>query len=365
MKLYLRLGAAALAIPTLLGACAESDSDTSPGASTHEAESSLVEAIGFGEALAQIRGHHLVSLELYEAGDEEGAAVHASHPVEEILTSVQSELDEHDPEVGDELATVLEEGVDAVGAGKPPEDVASVYDRAAELTQEALNSVVGDQVEEPSYQGSVISALLATAAHEYEEAIGDDKVRLLVEYQDGYAFLSEARRLYEDVAAEVKAVSTEEAEEIDEAFEVLEVAMPSADPPEELTDKLDVESAAELVAHELEETVDAEPVEESDPAEIVERIEELLTEIEKTYAAGDAEAAAELSAEAYLENYEVIEADVIELAPEINDELEPLLGAELREQIQAGAPEEEIKEMTTRARELLREALEVLEEEEH
>ena len=364
MNRYLRLGGGLLCLLTLgtvLGACAEPDSDTSSTAASHEDEASLVEAIGFGEALAQIRGHHLVSLELYEAGDDEGAAVHASHPVEEILTSVQSELDEHDPEVGKELATALDEGMEAVGSGAPPEEVASAYDRAAELTQEALDAVVGDQASESSYQGSVIAALLATAAHEYEEAIGDDKVRLLPEYQDGYAFLSEARRLYEDIAADVKEVSTEEAEEIEEAFEVLAEAMPSADPPRELTDKLDVESAAELIAHELEETVDAEPVEESDPAEIVERIEELLTEIEKTYAAGDAEAAAELTAEAYLENYEVIEADVIELAPEINEELEPLLGAELREQIQAGAPEQEIEQMTARARELLQEALEVLE----
>ena len=70
---------------------------------------------------------------------------------------------------------------------------------------------------------------------------------------------------------------------------------------------------------------------------------------------------AELSAEAYLENYEVIEADVIELAPEINEELEPLLGAALREELQAGAPQEEIEAMIDRARELLGEALEALE----
>lgn len=363
MKQFLRRGGAVLALAMFLVACAESDSDTAPTGASHEAEASLVEAIGFGEALAQIRGHHLVSLELYETGDEEAATVHARHPVEEILTSVQSELEEHDPEVGDELANALQEGVDAVDAGKPPQEVASAYDRAAELTQEALRSVVGERASEASYQGSVVAALLATSAHEYEEAIGDEEVRLLPEYQDGYAFLSEAKRLYQDFATEVKAVSTEEAEEIDEAFEVLDAAMPSVDPPRELSDKPDVEAAAELIAHELEETVDAEPVEESDPAEIVERIEELLTEIEKTYAAGDAEAAAELSAEAYLENYEVIEADVIELAPEINDELEPLLGAELREQIQAGASEQEIEQTTSRARELLREALEVLEDE--
>jgi hypothetical protein len=358
-----RLMGAVFIVAALLGACAEpeSDSTSAAGNTEHAGEASGVEAIGFGEALAQIRGHHLVSLELYESGDTEGAAVHASHPVDEILASVQSELDEHDPNIGEELAAALGEGLSAVTEGRPADEVSAAYDEAATLTQEALTAVVGDQAGESSYKGSVISSLLSTAAHEYEEAVGDNKIRLLAEYQDGYAFVSEARLLYEEIAADVEAASAEEAEEIEEAFEALEGALPTPKPPGQLADKLDVESAADLIAHELEETVDAEPVEESDPAEVVSNIEDLLTEIEKTYAAGDAEAAAELSAEAYLENYEVIEADVIELAPEINEELEPLLGASLREEIQAGASQEEIESMIAHARALLKQALEVLE----
>ena len=360
-----RLIGSVLIVGALLGACAEPESETTSGAGSGEfgGEAEGVEAIGFGEALAQIRGHHLVSLELYEAGDEKGAAVHASHPVDEILASVQSEMDEHDPDIGEQLATSLEAGRSAVTDGRPADEVAAAYEETATLTQDALGAVVGDEADESSYKGSVISALLSTAAHEYEEAVGAGGVRLLAEYQDGYAFVQEARRLYDEVVSDVEAASMEEAEEIEEAFETLESALPASQPPNQLADKLDVESAADLIGHELEETVDAEPVVESDPAEVVANIEELLTEIEETYAAGDAEAAAELSAEAYLENYEIIEADVIELAPEINEELEPLLGASLREEIQAGASQEEIESMIDRARELLHQALEALEEE--
>jgi hypothetical protein len=264
--------------------------------------------------------------------------------------------------VGEELAGALEAGADAIAQGKPAAEVAVAFDDAAAATNEALSAVVGDQSDETSYRGSVITALLATSAHEYEEAIGTNKVRLLAEFQDGYAFVEEARRLYEEIASEVEAASTEEAEEIEEAFETLETALPSPKPPAELADPLDVESAAKLIGHELEETVGAASVEESDPKSIVAEIEELLDEIVATYEAGDADAAAELSAEAYLENYEVIEAEVIEDAPEINEELEPLLGADLRKRISEGAPVKEIEDMVARAKELLGKALESLED---
>jgi hypothetical protein len=204
--------------------------------------------------------------------------------------------------------------------------------------------------------------LLTTSAHEYEEAVGDKGVRLLAEFQDGYAFVQEAQRLYEEIASDVEAASTEEAEEVEEAFETLEAALPAPDPPAELADPLDVETAAKLIGHELEETVGAAPVEESDPEEVVAEIEGLLDEVVSTYEAGDADAATELAAEAYLENYEVIEAEVIEMAPEVNEELEPLLGADLRKRISEGAPVNEIEDMVAHAKDLLAEALEALEE---
>jgi hypothetical protein len=357
--------AAVLLVALALVACG-SEAEDPPTVAGEGAETEIsAEDIAFGEALAQIRGHLLVALELYEAGDEEGAMVHAGHPAAEILDSVTSEIEEHEPSAATELEAALEDGFNAIGQGKPAPQVATAFEHGAHMTTVALDAVVGETADDPAYQGSVVAALLATAAHEYEEAVDPKKqsIRLLAEYQDGYGFVSEAARMYETLEDEVAEASTEEAEEIDEAFEVLAGALPAPEPPAELVEVLEVESAADLIGHELEETVGAAPVEESDPAEVVAEIEELLTEIEEAYAAGDADAAAELAAEAYLENYEVIEAGVIELAPEVNDELEPLLGADLRRQIQAGASQEEIETMIARARELLADALDALEAE--
>lgn len=344
-----------------LAACgSEATTEAGAGQPGH-VEAGDAEAIGFGESLAQIRGHHLVSLELYRAGDHRGASIHAGHPIDEILTSVASELEEHAPELSKELSDQLAAGARAIADGASVDELTAIYEEAASTTRRAEEAVIGGSASEPAYRGSVIAALLATAGHEYEEAVGDRGIRLPAEYQDGYAFVTEARRLYAEIAPGVESAAPEEADEIEAAFEALDAALPSAQPPKQPADALDVTSATKLIGHELEETVGATPAEESDPAAIVAEIEELLDEIVQTYRNGDADAAAELSAEAYLENYEVIEAEVIELAPEVNEELEPLLGADLRKELGAGAPVEEIEEMVARAKELLGEALEAIE----
>jgi hypothetical protein len=95
-------------------------------------------------------------------------------------------------------------------------------------------------------------------------------------------------------------------------------------------------------------------------AEVEAAIDELLGEVASAYRAGRTKQAAELAAEAYLENYEAIEDEVIERAPAVNADLEPLLGAGLRRRIRQGAPPREIEAMVERARRLLDRALAAL-----
>ena len=361
-----RAFAVAVSLAAAMGAAAcasDAGSGAASSVATEERDSRIgAEEISFGESLAQLRGHHLVSLELYRAADFEGATIHASHPIEELVTAVRGELEEHDSHLGVELAKVLNFSLDAIEERAPASDLRSIYANAARVTEEAAHVVVGEAASSSSYRGSVVAALLATAAHEYEEAAGHNGIELPVEYQDGYAFVREAERLYDDIQGDVAAAAAEEAAEIQEAFASLEKALPSATPPRKPASVEEVEEAVELVGHELEETVGAVLADEADPRETAEEIEELLGEIVRTYEAGNADEAAELSAEAYLENYEVIEADVIEHAPKVNAELEPLLGAELRRRIQEGAPPGEIADMTERAEYLLGRALAALED---
>lgn len=347
----------------------------SPGSTHHDGTSSagatppasgepadpLAEAAETGALVGQARGHLVVSRALYEANDIPGATAHGSHPRSELGATLMTAVDAAGGDAA-ALETALAEAAGAVEAATDAQSLDATYDAVDGALADAASTIGGDDSGAPAYVGSVIARLLDTAAHEYAEARAEDgTVRDLTEYQDGYGFVREARRQYEAIAGEVEAAGAEEAAEIEEAFDALEAIFAEPMPGATLGPVEDVEARARLIGLELAETVGAVPVVESDAATEVEAIEGILDDVLVAYEAGDAAGAADLAAEAYLGHYELIEAQVIELAPKINAELEPLLGAELRRLINDGASIEEVQAMVDRARELLREALEALE----
>jgi hypothetical protein len=216
-----------------------------------------------------------------------------------------------------------------------------------------------------AYVGSVVAGLLATSAHEYEEAAPQGEITNIEEYQDAYGFLLAAKDLYAKIGPGIREAAADEAEEIEEAFAQLEQALPGPQPPAQPEVAEDVEKLAAVIGHELEETVGAVVATEVEVEEVWENIEALLDQVLAEYREGEAEEAAELAAEAYLENYELVEGEVIAAAPDLNAELEPLLAAELRAAISEGVPAEELERLVERARELLAQAREAVEEAGH
>ncbi|MGH2807338.1 MAG: hypothetical protein ACRDKT_08680, partial [Actinomycetota bacterium] len=79
MPLSARIVAGLLVLLLVGAACGEgnsTESTTETGSGEAAQGGTNAEAVRFGESLAQIRGHHQVALELYEAGDKKGALVH-------------------------------------------------------------------------------------------------------------------------------------------------------------------------------------------------------------------------------------------------------------------------------------------------
>lgn len=315
----------------------------------------------FGSTLWRVRGHHLVALPLLEAGDREAALAHATHPLEEVLPSVEGQVRDRDAGAADGLRAALEDVVEGVRGGSAP-GVRSAVDRALAALRAAEEAVVGELAGAPAYVGSVVAGLLATAAHEYEEATPEGRVSNLLEYQDAHGFFLAARELYARIGPGIEEAAASEAEEIEEALGRLEAALPGPEPPPSPAPAADVERLASVVSRELEETVGAVVAAAVEPEEVWEAIDSLLDQVVAEYREGEPEEAAELAARAYLENYELVEGRVIEHAPEVNDRLEPLLSAELRAKIREGVPPEELEALVRQAKDLLAQARRAVEE---
>jgi hypothetical protein len=338
-----------------LVACSAPASQSSTAPHSPSGHASVdTEAVATGTALAQIRGHLRVARELLAAGEAEAAVPHIGHPRAELLTAVTPEIREAggDPDLLDAAIGAAE----AALANGDDEALDGAIEAAIEAARDAEAAVVADP-EDPAYRGSVIAALVSSVGGEYSEAVVGGELRELAEFQDARGFLLEAMELYETIRPVVEAASADEADEIATAFEALEAALPGPTPPDTLTAPEDVSAAAARIGAELAEAVGAVMVEERDPTEVGATINSMLDEILELVESGQTDAAAELAAEAYLEHYELLEPAVIAAAPEVNEELEPLLGAELRRRITGGADAEEIGALIDRARELLEEAV--------
>ncbi len=356
-----------------LGASACGQASRSAGAGEEVPEPAQEQALDAGDislasSIWQINAHHRVATELASAGDFNGAIVHTRHPIDELMTPIREGLAEQGGPDGAAFVERLDSSTAAAAAAAVDENEDGI-EKSVDDAVQAINDAVDalPQGTTDAFTGSVIADLLATSGHEYEEAVAGEGggIHLTAEYQDAYGMMSVARALYADrLAAIIEAQAPEEAEEIEEGWEKLEEALPGATPPKKSAGAEEVEAAASLIAHELEETVGAQVSEEVETAEVWGNIDSLLGEIQTAYEEGETAEAAELAAVAYLENYELVEAQVIEKAPEVNAELEPLLGAELRAKITEGAPASEIADIIAQARSLLKQAQEAVGEEE-
>lgn len=101
---------------------------------------------------------------------------------------------------------------------------------------------------------------------------------------------------------------------------------------------------------------EAEPLTPEQTRTYFANIDSLLDRVVAEHAEGNADQAAELAGQAYLDNYEFLEHDLQEVDAELNEEIEGLLGPPFRRAIQQGMSQEELESRVNEIRTLLEEA---------
>lgn len=317
--------------------------------------------VTFGERLDEIRGHHLVALELYRKGDEKGAAIHAGHPVAEISAAVNPTIKKSSPDVAADLDKRLAATTDAIAKSL---DVDTLRDRIRATdgaVTAAERAVLGDTRNTNRFRCSVVAAVFKTAAAEYSEAVKDGAITEAVEYQDAYGFTTVASKKYATLKDAMTKADAHGAKEIDEALAKIHDGLPGVTLPKRALATTDEFTRwTKTIGHELNEGLDALLDERVEPAEQIPAIDDLLDHAVTELREGNRNEAAELVARAYLDHFEGIEGALRAKSPKLLEAIEPILGTQLRAEIKSGGSVTKVSAMVTAVKKLLNQAQLVL-----
>lgn len=152
----------------------------------------------FAANIEKCKAHLAVSAEPYANGDR-AAALHASHPIQEIGNKV-------------------------IGPAARTSPEATLDDAAKRVVPEECRSSL-------AFRARVLADLLSGMATEYDEAYKAGKITQMVEYQDAYAFFKRAQAAHRHLTPALRTKNPAMAGELDGQFAALAKALPGLTPP--------------------------------------------------------------------------------------------------------------------------------------
>lgn len=294
--------------------------------------------------LDKIRGHLYISLLLWEKGAYDLATTHAAHPEAELFPMIEKALRQPAGDIDKILKDALDTYAALVKAASAPDKVRAVYQTVLDAILMVEQKLVGDWMNDPTFQGAVISELLEGVEGEYAEAVSGRPI-VPEEYQDALGFLTVAKIRYEEIDSMLKDKHPHKREEIVEAFRQLGNIFPSITPPPQASAPSQVKVAVDKIRAELREALGL-------PAEIAQTssssIKEIRIKVERSleeYNVGKTDEAYELAVSAYLDGFEHIEGDLLQKDRELVETLERQF-KELRDGIKATQSLEALKALS-------------------
>ena len=151
--------------------------------------------IDFVSNIEQIRAHLNAAMMNKQAGNNSLAQAHTLHPISEIYSSIEPQIANANMTLNQTLASNLNELSQMVNSSTTDEFNTQAQ-KINRLVNQTVKQVVPVETRNNSTFGSaVVADLLSIASAEYGEAVENGKIKEIVEYQDGQAFVSRAQDL--------------------------------------------------------------------------------------------------------------------------------------------------------------------------
>jgi hypothetical protein len=293
--------------------------------------------VNFHSNIEQIIGHIEKAEENKNNNNNTLAYSHTTHPIDEVVGLITIPLNNTDPKLND---TYFNELYSLSNLASPSNNTTKEeFSEQAQSSKDLSNKVIvtvvpAKTLNDTNHNITVIQDLLTTSQEEYTEGVKDEKIVMMLEYQDGSAFIQRAN----DIFNSTKSITTER-DEISTLFNNLTISVQQQKDPSEINPII------EEINHELSESLTNTgngtaaaaglATEEKSTQDYISNIRLLLNQTISAYSANDTVKANEVATTAYLDNFEHIEAPIGE---ELSAQGEELLRERLREQINSNAP---------------------------
>jgi S-adenosylmethionine/arginine decarboxylase-like enzyme len=306
-----------------------------------------VTLVEFVSNIEQIRGHLDQALFNKESGNNTLAQTHTLHPIEEVYSSIEDQLVNQDSTLNQTLSAALQNLSSSV-TNAMLEEFESQVDSVNILLDNSVQTLVpSSEVNNPAFNASVVARLLHIAGHEYEEAVANGTIKEIVEYQDAQAFIQRAESIFNSSASTINQSMSHEVEEVNQFFSDLNGAVNNREDPETVETTINgmIHELAEITGLSESQLTGEEAGEaEQDPIAIINNIKSLLTQLIAAYRSQDYQGAESIAIEAYLENYENVEAPIAQQDQQLMEQTEVMLREELRQMITDRVPVEQIEQ---------------------
>ena len=311
-----------------------------------------VTLVEFVSSIEQIRGHLNQALINKESGNNTLAQIHSLHPIEEVYSTIEDQLVNQNSTLNQTLSEALQ-NLSSTVTNATLQDIQTQIDYVDMLLNNSIQALVpsSELNNNPAFNASVVGRLLNLAGHEYEEAIANGTIIEVVEYQDAQAFIHRAENLFKSSASRINQSLAHEVEEVNESFSNLNSAVNNRNDPQT------IETAINGIMHKLAEITglsesqligeEAGTEEQGSSIAIINNIKSLLTQLIAAYGSQDYQRAENIAIEAYLENYEYIEAPLAQRDQQLMEQTEVMLREELRQMITDRVPIEQIEQHIT------------------
>ncbi|MFL6473971.1 MAG: hypothetical protein ACJ701_03030 [Nitrososphaera sp.] len=307
--------------------------------------------IEFASNIEQIRGHLDQALINKESGNNTLAQAHVLHPIEEVYSSIEEELTNQNSTLNETLSAALKNLSSSVTT-TTLEEVRDQTQSINELLNHGLQTVISNPEFKNGalFNASVAAHLLHVSEHEYDEAVSNGTIKAIIEHQDAQAFIQRAESIFNSSASRINPTMTQQVQEVHDGFSKLNSSLSNIAGAETVQTTIDgiIHELAEITGLSESQLIGEEEGEdntkEHDSVTIINNIKSLLAQLIAAYRSQDYQGAESIAIEAYLENYEYIEAPLAQHDQQLMEQTEVMLRENLRQMIMNRDPIEQIEQ---------------------